>query len=316
MGTVITIDCNYVAQELACAYLICEGDRAAFVENNTSHALPLLMKALKEHGYTPEQVEYAIITHVHLDHAGGSGSLMKLCPNATLLAHPKAARHVIDPSRLIASAQKVYGEEVFAKLYGEILPVPEARVRIMEDNEALQFGSRLLKFIHTRGHANHHFCVHDSKSNGIFTGDSFGIAYPVLQKHGSFLFPSTTPTEFDPAEARVTLEKITGTGATHAYLTHFGSFSEMAAGRSQLESGIEAFESILDACAVRVETGSELAKVAELEVRNYFKLKAPWLGDKDWKFLEMDIELNAAGIAFAAERLRKTRTLANTDSNR
>lgn len=309
MDTVVTIDCNYVAPELACAYLICEGDRAAFVENNTSHALPLLMKALKEHGYSPEQVEYAIITHVHLDHAGGSGSLMRKCPNAKLLAHPKAARHVIDPSRLIASAQKVYGEEVFAKLYGEILPVPEERVRIMEDGESLQFGSRVLKFIHTRGHANHHFCVHDSKSNGIFTGDSFGIAYPLLQRNGSFLFPSTTPTEFDPEEARMTLTKITGTGATHAYLTHFASFSEMADGRSQLESGIDAFEAILHACVLRTETGTELANLAAVDVRKYFKMKAPWLGDADWKFLEMDIELNAAGIAFAAERLRKTRTV-------
>lgn len=232
---------------------------------------------------------------------------MNLCPNATLLAHPKAARHVINPTRLVSSAKQVYGEEVFAKLYGEILPVPESRVRSMEDNEELKFGSRTLKFVHTRGHANHHFCVHDSKSNGIFTGDSFGIAYPVLQSNGPFLFPSTTPTEFDPGEARLTIEKIKNTGASHAYLTHFGAFTEMQVGEEQLRTGINAFESLLNNLVEREESGGDLVEFAVSGVTEYFKTSAPWLGDVDFKFLEMDIQLNAAGIAFAAERMRKTR---------
>jgi len=308
MKSVVTIDCNYVYPEIACAYLICEGDRVAVVENNTANAVPIILAALAKHGYAPEQVEYAIITHVHLDHAGGSGILMQKCPNARLLAHPKAARHIVDPSRLISSAKTVYGEDMFRKLYGEIIPVPEKRVRVMEDGEVVSFGSRKLKFIYTRGHANHHFCIHDSGSNGIFTGDSFGIAYPFMQMHGPFLFPSTTPTEFDPAEARLSIQRIRETNADRVYPTHFGEFTHLSEGVSQLLDGLSVFESILETCRARDESGADLARFAEPLVARYFADRAPWLAQEDWKMLQMDIELNAAGIAYSAEKKRKTKT--------
>ena len=159
------------------------------------------MEVLKKEGLKPEDVQYLIITHVHLDHAGGSSALLKACPNAVLLAHPRAATHIIDPTKLIKSARLVYGESAFEKLYGEIEPVASARVRVMNDGETVQFGSRNLHFFYTRGHANHHFCILDSGSEGIFTGDSFGLAYPALQKNGLLIIPSTSPTDFNPDEA-------------------------------------------------------------------------------------------------------------------
>lgn len=294
----VVIDCHYTAPRVACAYLLCEKGEAAFVENNTAHALPHLLSALERAGYSPEQVRYVIITHVHLDHAGASGHLMQRFPNATLLCHPRAARHIVDPSRLTASARAVYGDGEFDRLYGTILPVPESRVQIMEDESSASLGERTLRFIHTRGHANHHFCIVDSKTAGVFTGDSFGIAYPDAQKRGAFIFPSTTPTEFDPVEARKSVEKIASIpGLQHAYLTHFGAFDSIAEGREQLLEGIHAFESILNEC-----TGLEdpaRTNLAQLRVKEYFEKRA---GPENAALLAMDTLLNAQGISFAAGR--------------
>ena len=179
MQTVQTIDCNYLGRQgFAAAFLMIEGDRAAFVENNTQHALPLLLGALERAGLTPEQVDHVFVTHAHLDHAGGSSALMEACPNATLVAHPRAARHLIDPSRLVASASQVYGEARFRELYGTIRPIPAERVKTMEDGQTLRFGQRTLHFLHTKGHANHHLVIHDPATGGLLPVTPSGSPTP------------------------------------------------------------------------------------------------------------------------------------------
>ena len=305
-----TIDCHYVQPQIACAYLVLEEGRGLFIENNTTKAVPYLLKQLETSQISPEHIEFLIITHVHLDHAGGTSALLTHCPNATVLAHPKAARHVIDPSRLISSAEAVYGKEKFRDLYGEINPVPEERVRIMQDNEILTFGGRKLKFIYTKGHANHHFCIYDSKSNGIFTGDTFGIAYPGLQTgNRSFLFPTTTPTDFDPEEAFLSLEKIRATGAERAYLTHFGEFTDMNDGYDQMSYGLEEMKVILDEATLGGLEGEELQSFCKEKVFNFMKVqlanRALNLDAEQIELLSLDVELNAMGLAFAALRRRK-----------
>src|SRR5690606_13064670 len=206
MRDVRTIDSGYMGQRgVAAAFLVHDAGEAAFVETSTALAAPRMLRALEEEGLRPEQVRYVVITHVHLDHAGGASALMRACPEATLLAHPRAARHAIDPSRLVASATAVYGEARFRELYGAIEPIPAQRVRAVDDGEVLPLGRRELSFLHTRGHANHHFVVHDRAAGGVFTGDAFGIGYPALQTDGRFVFPSTSPTDFDPVAARESL---------------------------------------------------------------------------------------------------------------
>ncbi|MCC5813394.1 MAG: MBL fold metallo-hydrolase [Leptospira sp.] len=303
MEGVFTIDCNYIQPNVACAYLIVDNGRAVFVENNTSHALSLLLQALETHDILPENVDYAIITHVHLDHAGGSGSLMQKCPNAKLLAHPKAARHVIDPSRLIASAKSVYGDE-FDELYGDIIPVESSRVRIMEDGEILHWQNRFFQFIYTRGHANHHFCIYDSGSNGIFTGDSFGIAYPNLQKDQPFIFPTTTPTDFDPGEAIISLDKILDTGAERAYLTHFGSIENLSSFKIDLMEGIHILSEVAKQAIDLQE--DDMLDYCRKGVKNYFLHKEKKMGvqfsEKEWELLQFDIDLNSQGLAYWAKK--------------
>jgi glyoxylase-like metal-dependent hydrolase (beta-lactamase superfamily II) len=307
-----TIDCHYVKPLLACAYIMVDGDDVAFVENNTSLAVPYLLDALKELGKTPEQVKYVIITHVHLDHAGGSGLLMQHCKNATLIAHPKAGRHMVDPSRLIASSIQVYGEEPFRRLYGEIVPVAEERVQLMNDGDELRLGSRTLRFFHTRGHANHHFCIYDSKSNGVFTGDTFGIAYPVLQKGGPYIYPTSTPTDFDPAEARLSLTKIRETACSRLYLTHFGEFTALDDGEAQMREGLDFLEGLLDESIRGLKAGQSFEVMqgyvassilermkGEVERREFY------VDEEGEEMMRLDAELNAQGIVFAASRKAK-----------
>jgi glyoxylase-like metal-dependent hydrolase (beta-lactamase superfamily II) len=313
--SVITIDCNYIEKNIAAAFLMIEGEEGAFIENNTAHSVPILLSELEKNSINKENVKYLIITHVHLDHAGGTSELLKYCPNAIVLAHPKAAPHIIDPKRLIDSSISVYGKEKFYSLYGDIQPVASEKVRIMQDGEELKFGERTLKFIYTRGHANHHFVIHDSKTNGIFTGDSFGIGYLNIQKGNKpFLFPSTTPTDFNAEEAKLSVNKILETGAEKAYLTHFGEWNHMKEGAEQLLSSIEIMESIRLSAIKSELKDDELQFYCEEKIKEFMKQEVEKrnLPVSINEYLKFDCDINAMGLAFSAKKERKKKTNAPT----
>ncbi|HOE66294.1 MAG TPA: MBL fold metallo-hydrolase [Candidatus Hydrogenedentes bacterium] len=310
-STIDTIDCRYREPGRAAAYLIAEPGHAAFVDNNTAHAAPLLLDALQRAGMTPEQVEALIITHVHLDHAGGTSALLGACPNAVVLCHPNAARHLIDPARLTLSARQVYGEETFARLYGEIHPIPESRVRTVEDMEPFRLGGRTLTFLHTPGHAKHHVCMHDSGENAVFTGDTFGVAYAVHQMGPRpFLLCSTAPTDFDPAAARRSIERILATGADCVYLSHFGSLDNPRAAGEDLMDDIARMEAILeDAASASILSGEALVSFCQERVRDAVRTHLEGCGiapqGEAMDALLPDIQVNGQGLAVAAERRRR-----------
>ena len=308
MNSIQTIDCHYIVNEFAAAYLMIEKEEALFIDNNTNFAIPFLLSALEKNQIKKEQVKYLIITHIHLDHAGATSRLVQEFPNAIVLAHPKASPHVINPKRIIESASMVYGKENFIKMYGDILEVPSERVRSMQDNETIQFGDRKLTFIYTRGHANHHFVILDSKTNSIFTGDSYGISYPWLRE-GSypFLFPSTTPTDFNAEEARISIEKILNTGADTAYLTHFDSWRDMKSGRDQMLLGIDRMEKIYLDLINSNKDDNGLQELAVAKINSFFeeefsKRNIPF---SVLKKVDGDIEINAQGLVFAAKRAKR-----------
>ncbi|MCS6983681.1 MAG: MBL fold metallo-hydrolase [Leptospiraceae bacterium] len=307
---VTIIDCHYVYPQTAAAFLLGYKDEYAFIENNTTHALPYLLKALEERGVGKEQVKYIIITHVHLDHAGATGHLAQTFPLAKVVAHPRAARHVIDPSRLIQSARQVYGDELFDKLYGQILPVPPDRVLIPEDRSMLYLGGVALRFFYTRGHANHHFVIFDEADQTVYTGDSFGIGYPLLQK-GSFpfIYPSTTPTDFDPEEAHKSYDLIADLKPRRVMLTHFGEWVDVEFGRKELHRLLLEIEEIYKDILSRdisyeqahsfAQAGFERLFSRELERRGIYP------SDEEWKMLGIDLNINAQGLVFSAMRQKK-----------
>lgn len=304
-----TIDCHYLRPRFAAAYLLRQADRAAFVDNNTRRSVPALLAALGDEGLRPESVDWVIVTHVHLDHASGSAELMKACPNATLLCHPRAAPHLIDPTKLVESARKVYGEENFRKLYGEIEPVAPERVRTVADGELLSWGSRPLRFLHTRGHANHHIVIEDVLTRSIFTGDAFGLAYPDLQRDGLFVLPSTSPTDFDPAEALASVDRILATGVTTAYPTHFGPVDRLPDAAAQLKEHLQASAAILRDARDSAVGANELDSFCERRLReyleNYAKSRGLAWSAGERELLELDLKLNAQGIAHTARRQRE-----------
>lgn len=308
--TITTIDCHYDGPARAAAFLIQEGDRAAFVDNNTALALPHLLAALEARNIDPAKVDYLIVTHIHLDHAGGTSALLKQCPNATVIAHPKAARHLIDPSRIVAGATAVYGAETFTRRYGVIEPIEESRVRAMEDGETLAWGGCTLTFIHTKGHASHHFCIHDSGENIIFAGDAFGLARMSATRPGpAFTVCTSSPPEFDAAEARISVQRILDTGATRAYVTHYGDFDDMATRAEQLRRSIDDLDRIAADGAATALLGQELQDFCLERIQAAFRTHLTQCGvldvEGDLAWLGEDIRLNAMGLAIYAERLRR-----------
>ena len=216
---VYSVDAHYLRPGLAASHLIVEDGAAAFVDTGTNYSVPFLLSALEALGLQPEHVEYVLLTHIHLDHAGGAGLLMRSLPNARCVVHPRGSRHMADPSKLMAGTRAVYGEERTERLYGEIRPIDESRLLVPEDGTEITLGSRPLEVFYTEGHARHHYCIHDPESGGVFTGDSFGVSYRALDTAaGAFVFPSTTPVHFDPEAAHAAIETILSRGPGHAYL--------------------------------------------------------------------------------------------------
>src|SRR5215469_11391196 len=158
---IFAIDAEYLYAGHAAAHLIVDSGRAAFVDVGTNDSVPYLLAALDELGIPRAAVDYVLLTHVHLDHAGGAGRLMRELPGARAVLHPRGAPHMLDPSKLIAGSRAVYGPERFARLYGELLPIPRERMLVTTDGQRVPLGNRTLELIHTPGHALHHQSVVD-----------------------------------------------------------------------------------------------------------------------------------------------------------
>jgi glyoxylase-like metal-dependent hydrolase (beta-lactamase superfamily II) len=295
---ITAVDTEYVRPGLDASHLVVHGGRAAFVDTGTSHSAPLLLAALAEKGLEPGQVDWLFVTHVHLDHAGGAGALMEHLPNAVAVLHPRGARHMADPARLIEGSKAVYGDEVFQQLYGEIRPIPAERIRVVGDGERLSLAGREFEFIHTEGHAKHHYCVVDPEASAIFTGDCFGISYRELDTAaGPFVFPTTTPVQFDPEAAHATIRRLLSYNPARMFLTHFSCVNSPAALAPQLHGDLEAYVKI--AAARRDDTDPESSIRAALRDLTFARLDAHGV-DPDAEFRDevigMDMALNAQGL--------------------
>ena len=225
---ITAVDTEYLYPGHAAAHLIVDGGSAAFVDVGTNSSVPYLLAALNELGIAPAAVEYLLLTHVHLDHAGGAGALMRELPNARALLHPRGAPHMIDPTKLIAGSKAVYGEERFRRMYGELLAIPAARVRVVADGERVALGGRMLELIHTPGHAQHHYVVVDAAHASIFSGDTFGVSYRALDtEKGAFITPSTVPTQFDPEQHIASIDRMLAYRPESIYLMHFSRVTDV-----------------------------------------------------------------------------------------
>jgi glyoxylase-like metal-dependent hydrolase (beta-lactamase superfamily II) len=301
------LDAEYIRPHLAAIYLMRQNGRAAIIETGTNHAVPRILAALADLGIGPEAVDYVIVSHVHLDHAGASGALLRACPNARLVVHPKGARHMIDPGKLIEGTIGVYGEAAYRALYGDILPCPAERVIEAGDGFQLDFHGRTLSFVDTPGHARHHFCVHDSVSNGLFTGDTFGISYRDFDVAGRpFIFPTSTPVQFEPEALHASIDRLMAMRPDAVYLTHYGKVTDLARLAADLHGLIDDYVRLtLDAPGEGVARHAWLkAAIGDLLMA---RLRAHGCDLDDAQCRELlvnDVELNAQGLLVWRDRIK------------
>ncbi|HEX7665422.1 MAG TPA: MBL fold metallo-hydrolase, partial [Polyangiaceae bacterium] len=294
-----------ILPKFTACYLRTAGDECAFIEAHTAHALPRLLHELEKQGKTPEQVKYIVVTHAHLDHASGVGALAEACPKAIVVAHPRTAKHMIDPRKLVEGATAVYGKERFTELYGEMKPIAKERVKSLEDGESIELGGAKLTAWHTYGHAFHHFVVDDPATDTVYTGDTFGLVYPALQHFGRFAIPSTSPTGFHAEEARKSIAKVLSLGRRFVAPTHFDAYEDKDVIARELSHWIDRCDAWVQEHTKSGEPADVVQKKLEAQWTAALHETAPHFGPDEMKILALDIELNSQGLAHAAIAARK-----------
>ena len=302
-----TIDTGFVRPQFDAAYLLVERGRAAFIDCGTNHAVPRLLTALDEAGLSPAAVDWLILTHVHLDHAGGAGELIARLPNARLLVHPRGARHMIDPAQLWAGASAVYGEAVMEQTYGRLRPIAAERVVEAADGQVVELAGRALRCLDTPGHARHHLCVFDARANVCFTGDTFGLSYREFDgAHGPFILPTTSPVQFDPVALHASIDRLLALRPAAMYLTHYGRVEEVARLAADLHAQIDAMVALARAAAGQPDRHAALmASLTDLYAERAHA--HGWTHGREAlrQLLAMDIELNAQGLAIWLDASRR-----------
>jgi glyoxylase-like metal-dependent hydrolase (beta-lactamase superfamily II) len=294
------VDTDFVRPRFDASFLIVESGRAAFIETGPNSAVPHLLAALEAHGLRRDAVDYVIPTHVHLDHAGGAGLLMQQLPRAKLVIHPRGARHMIDPSVLMEGVRAVYGAEVAARDYGELVPVPAERVITTTDGMVIELGGRPLLFADTPGHARHHHCIWDEASRGWFTGDTFGIVYPEL---APYIVPAAAPVQFDQEALHESVARLLAQRPEVMYLTHYGAVRDAEKLAVQFLAQVDAMADAARSLASEPGRHDKLKRafgdiyVAELR-RSGSTQSEKYLRE----ILATDIELNAQGLGTWLDR--------------
>jgi glyoxylase-like metal-dependent hydrolase (beta-lactamase superfamily II) len=273
------------------AYLL-HGAQPTLVETGPTTSAEAVTAGLESIGLNGADLAHIVVTHIHLDHAGGVGTLARAFPAATVWVHERGVHHLADPTKLVASATRVYGEERLHRLFGSVEPVPADRLRSIGDRDRIDLGERFLDVLYTPGHASHHVALIDSRSGAVFTGDALGIHLP----DDRVLRPATPPPDIDVEVGLESIERIRSHARTVLLFSHFGPVTEVdelcaiAASRLQkwadivregIMGGIESVEGLSHLLERR--TASEFDGVDSVDPTRYDLLS--------------DMEMNAAGLA-------------------
>ena len=296
---IYSVDAEYVRPKHAAIHLILENGRVAFVDTGCNDSIPNALRALDELGVSVDSVDYVMLSHIHLDHAGGAGTMMKLFPNARLVVHPRGAWHMAKPARLMESVATVYGIEETRRLYGEVLPIDASRIIEATHETSIDLAGRKLLCLDAPGHAKHHIAIVDSKSGHIFSGDIFGLSYPELDTDGrQFVFPTTTPVQFDPQAMHASIEMLMSYRPQAIYLTHFGQICDVAAKALDLHRMIDAHVAIaLREKNVGAERHARIRAGLDELLLEETKRFGCRLADTDvLKVFDADLELNTQGL--------------------
>jgi glyoxylase-like metal-dependent hydrolase (beta-lactamase superfamily II) len=241
------------------AYLL-DANEPTLIETGPGTSVEPVTRALEAFGIAPDALAHIVLTHIHLDHAGGVGSLAARFPKATVWVHERGARHLADPSRLVDSATRVYGEDRMTSLFGPVEAVPAERLRVLGEAEPLDIGGRTLRALDTPGHASHHLALVDSSTGVVFTGDALGIHVPDVP----VLRPATPPPEFDLELAVASIERIRAAASSTLLFAHFGPIADVD---RTCELAVRRLHEWTDAVRGAMRTTSDLDEIVEVLTR-------------------------------------------------
>jgi len=295
------VDSGYIRPRLAAVHLIVERGRVTVVDTASNACVPRVSEALQALGLSPASVDYVFLTHVHLDHAGGAGAMMRAFPDARLIVHPRGARHMADPTKLFAAVQEVYGAEEAHRLYGDPLPIPVDRIQEAGDGFSFDLAGRALVCLDTPGHARHHLCLLDSRSGCLFTGDIFGMSFRELDVDGRpSIIPTSSPTQFEPEVMHASVDRILAHSPPAVYLTHFAQVRDVARLGEDLHRLIDAHVAVAERerdsgpeRGARIQDGLWALMEAEAARQGWRLPPAQWR-----EVLRSDIEINAQGLDY------------------
>ena len=307
---VYLIDTGYLGKRnYAAIYLFVDNGEAAIIETSTNYSFDKVNESLSHLGISKQGVKAVIVTHVHLDHAGGAGKLMNYFSEAKLYVHPRGAKHMINPEKLISSVKQVYGEENYHKMYGEIIPVKADRVVSVENEFRIKIGNKKLTFFHAPGHAKHHMIVFEESGKNLFSGDSFGIGYPrFIFDNSRFIFASTSPVQFNPDEAKRTYDLILNLKPKRVLLTHFGELTNIKETYDLLnyfiEFSLKSANNHYDNGLRSEKLYSSILSDLWNEYDNFIvKSRGKKLNDEERDLLFLDADLNSKGVGMYIEKI-------------
>lgn len=237
------------------SYLLADGGDLAVVDCGPGSTLSNLLDAIRAAGNDPATLTHVILTHVHLDHAGAAGALLQAAPRARLYVHPRGVKHLADPSRLLTSAARIYGERM-EELWGTMVPVPEDRMEVLDDGAELRVGGRTLRALATPGHAVHHHAYHEAEAGLLFSGDAGGIRLD----GAPYVRPPTPPPDIDVAAWRHSIARMRELGARLILPTHFGAARDVPWHLDDLETRLLEWA---EWSARELASGADLAELSD-----------------------------------------------------
>jgi glyoxylase-like metal-dependent hydrolase (beta-lactamase superfamily II) len=295
------IDTNMFGRDrLTSAYLV-DADQPAIVETGPTTSVDAVREGLSALGIGASDLAHIVVTHIHLDHAGGAGALAAHYPEATVWVHERGAPHLADPDRLVSSAGRIYGPERLLELFGPVHPVPTERLRAVADGDRVSLGNRTLDVLYTPGHAGHHVALIDDRTRAVFVGDAMGIFLPDVR----VLRPATPPPEFDLELAVQSVERIREAGPSAVLFSHFGPDREVDELCDLAIDRLQRWTSVTEEALRTTDDLSEVVRRLRTETEGIDVSDGPPDDRVRYEFLS-SYEMNANGLV---RYLRRSRSL-------
>lgn len=299
-GGIRGIDSMMFGRERMTSCYLVEASEPALVETGPSTSLEAVLEGLHGLGVGAEDLAHIVVTHIHLDHAGGAGALAPHFPGATVWVHERGAPHLADPARLVASAGRVYGETRLRDLFGSVDPVPTERLRAVADDDRISLGDRELEVLYTPGHASHHVALVDSKTGVVFVGDALGVFLPDVR----ILRPATPPPEFDLPLAIRSIELIESRHPPAVLFSHFGPAREVAHLCGLAVSRLRRWAAVVEEGLGQSKELSDIVALLRRETESEIRAAGPDRREaiEDRYELLSSYEMNAMGLIRYLER--------------